>query len=248
MVIFRHGVGVQRHFVRALLLSSLVYANFCGANDHKMSIDSSNYRLNGDYSETKPFVEPEATPAIVPPAVVPSPLTGKPYANEIEGIALESGIDPALVHAVIFIESGYNPIARSPAGAIGLMQVIPATAARYGISNPAESLLANLRAGTRYLRDLMNQFNHNLDLVLAAYNAGENAVRRHGHRIPPYRETQLYVPAVLAKYREWQIQPVAISITPAAPPPVLEENKYLPDTRLRQRFRNEATTVIISND
>jgi hypothetical protein len=252
MVIFRHRVDLfRRHFVCAVSLSSLIYAGSCGANDHRISIDASDYRLNGDYLETKPGVEHDASTAVAPPVVtLPvvtfSPLSGKPYAREIEGIALEFGIDPALIHAVIFVESGYNPIARSPAGAIGLMQVLPSTAARYGISNPAQSLLANLRAGTRYLRDLMVQFNYNLDLVLAAYNAGENAVRRHGHRIPPYPETQLYVPAVLAKYREWQIRPVPLT----APPPVTaeEEDKYLPDTRLRQRFRNEATSVINRND
>lgn len=249
MAFFRDRGDAQGCFMRALFIPPFIFASYCGANDHKISIDTSIYRLNSDYVEIKPAEEREATPAAIAPAVVPySPLSGKPYASQIEGVAHESGIDPALVHAVIFIESGYNPIARSPAGAVGLMQVIPATAARYGISNPAESLLANLRAGTRYLRDLMNQFNHNLDLALAAYNAGENAVRRHGHRIPPFRETQLYVPAVLAKYREWQIRPVPIALTTPGPSPAAEESKYLLDPRLRQRFRNDGKTVISDAD
>ena len=99
---------------------------------------------------------------------------------------------------------------------------MPETAARYGIRNPARSIEANLNAGTRYLRDLMQMFDGRLELALAAYNAGENAVLRFGHRIPPYRETQHYVPAVLAKYREWQ-DPV-----PRRPHRV----EYLPGTTL----------------
>lgn len=108
---------------------------------------------------------------------------------------------------MILVESGYNPAARSPKGAIGLMQVLPETAARYGVPDPAHSPEANLRAGTRYLSDLMQQFAGQLDLVLAAYNAGENAVLRYGHRIPPYQETRVYVPAVSSKYREWREPP-----------------------------------------
>ena len=110
------------------------------------------------------------------------------------------------------------------------MQVLPETAARYGVPDPAHSPEANLRAGTRYLSDLMRLFDSRIDLVLAAYNAGENAVARYGQRIPPYRETQHYVPAALAKYREWQEKPrptplpgpSQVSATPAprlAPPP-----------------------------
>jgi hypothetical protein len=92
---------------------------------------------------------------------------------------------------------------------------MPGTGARYGI-NPGRSLRDNLRAGTRYLADLMVQFHNRLDLVLAAYNAGEQAVWRYGGRVPPYPETRLYVPAVLAKYRELKAaaapaQPLAAS-------------------------------------
>lgn len=82
--------------------------------------------------------------------------------------------------------------------------------------------IVNLSVGTRYLRDLMDMFDGRLKLVLAAYNAGENAVLRYGHRIPPYRETEHYVPAVLAKYREWQ------ETSPAAPG--RRRIEYLPGT------------------
>ena len=161
--------------------------------------------------------------------VIPASLADKPFARMIHSAAKQATLDPALVHAVIFVESRYNPAARSPKGAIGLMQVLSQTAARYGVRNPAASPEANLAAGTRYLRDLMQLFQGRLDLVLAAYNAGENAVLRHGHRIPPYRETQSYVPAVLAKYREWR-DPAQRPEPPAVTTSRFIE--YLPGTRL----------------
>lgn len=133
-----------------------------------------------------------------------SRLPPLPFAAQVESAAKTAAIDPALVHALIYVESRHNPSARSPKGALGLMQVLPETASRYGVTNAIRSVDENLRAGTSYLRDLMNMFDGRLDLVLAAYNAGENAVLRHGLRIPPYRETQQYVPAVLHKYREWR--------------------------------------------
>lgn len=153
-------------------------------------------------------------------------LPDRPFAKLIDGAAREAALDPALVHAVIFVESGYNPAARSPKGAVGLMQVLPETASRYGVTDPGRSPEANLKAGTLYLSDLMRLFDSRIDLALAAYNAGEKAVLRYGQRIPPYRETQLYVPAVLAKYHEWREPPIPI---PAPAPARIE---YLPGTRL----------------
>lgn len=116
--------------------------------------------------------------------------------------ALKYGVSPALLKAVIEVESGFNASARSPKGAAGLMQVMPATAARYGrfdLYSPEQ----NIEAGTRYLRDLLTMFGGRLDLAVAAYNAGENAVIRNGRRIPPYQETQRYVPMVLERYRQY---------------------------------------------
>jgi len=112
-------------------------------------------------------------------------------------------LDEALLHAVISTESGYEPRAVSPKGAVGLMQVMPETGRRYGATDLADPT-ANIHAGARYLRDLMAMFNRDLRLVLAAYNAGENAVLRHGNRIPPYRETAAYVPRVLALYERFR--------------------------------------------
>ncbi|MGH8659227.1 MAG: transglycosylase SLT domain-containing protein [Gammaproteobacteria bacterium] len=109
----------------------------------------------------------------------------------------------ALLHAVITAESAYNPLAVSHKGAVGLMQLMPDTARRYGVRNLTDPM-ANLQGGSRYLRDLLRLFKQNLRLALAAYNAGENAVIRHGYKIPPYQETQLYVEKVLQYYRQYQ--------------------------------------------
>lgn len=110
------------------------------------------------------------------------------------------GLDARLVHAVIRAESGYNENAISPKGAIGLMQLIPSTAQRYGVVNSYDPT-QNISGGTRYLRDLLKLFNGNIELALAGYNAGENAVIRAGNRVPPYPETMAYVPKVLNFYR-----------------------------------------------
>jgi soluble lytic murein transglycosylase-like protein len=112
-------------------------------------------------------------------------------------------LEPALIHAVISAESGYNPLARSPKGARGLMQLMPDTARRYGVENPLDPR-QNIHGGAAYLRDLLTLFGNDMNLALAAYNAGEGAVMEYGHRIPPYRETIQYVPKVLSYYRRYK--------------------------------------------
>ncbi len=118
----------------------------------------------------------------------------------IDNAAKTHGVDPRLVHAVIRAESGYNERALSNKGAVGLMQLIPATAERMGVKNIYDPI-ENIFGGTKYLAFLLNMFNGNVELALAGYNAGENAVIRHGHRIPPFAETQAYVPKVLSFYK-----------------------------------------------
>jgi soluble lytic murein transglycosylase-like protein len=117
-------------------------------------------------------------------------------------VALRHGIDPLLLHALAHIESRHQPHAISPAGARGVMQVMPATGRDMGVAQPAELLTpqANLEASARYLKRLQARFGNDLRLVLAAYNAGEGAVERHGRRVPPFAETQAYVRDVLAVY------------------------------------------------
>jgi soluble lytic murein transglycosylase-like protein len=125
------------------------------------------------------------------------------FSSYIESASKTHGVDSALVHAVITAESGYNPGAVSKTGARGLMQLMPGTAERYGVRNITDPQ-ENINGGVKYLRDLITMFNGNLELAVAAYNAGENAVIRHGHRIPPYAETVHYVPKVLGFYRKFQ--------------------------------------------
>ncbi len=125
----------------------------------------------------------------------------KKFESLIKKIAAKHQIDPKLLHAIIRAESAYNPNAVSKVGAVGLMQLMPATAKRYGVKNrrnPAQ----NISGGTRYLKDLLKMFNSNLKLAVAAYNAGEHAVIKYRNSIPPYRETRNYVKKVLRFYQQ----------------------------------------------
>src|SRR5262245_35100595 len=116
----------------------------------------------------------------------------RPFERLILEHARNQGVRPDLVRAVMQVESAFNPRARSPKGALGLMQLMPATARQYGVVNafdPDE----NVRAGVQYLRALLDRYDNDETLALAAYNAGPNAVDRHGQAVPPYRETRNYV-------------------------------------------------------
>ncbi len=112
-------------------------------------------------------------------------------------------LDEALLIALIEVESGFRADALSPAGAIGLMQLMPQTARRFGVADPWQPL-ANLDGGARYLSHLLGLFDGDLRLALAGYNAGEGSVLAAGRRIPPFKETQAYVPAVLDRLRHWR--------------------------------------------
>ena len=142
--------------------------------------------------------------------VAPSaPSMGKRSADALAGsvvadvgrivlqVAEEVDVSPHLLHAVIAVESAYDTRAVSPKGAQGLMQLMPATARRFGVFDPFDPH-ENVRGGARYLKALMEQFKGDISLTLAAYNAGESAVVRYGNRVPPFAETQRYVPKVIA--------------------------------------------------
>ncbi|MDD2760238.1 MAG: transglycosylase SLT domain-containing protein [Methylomonas sp.] len=117
----------------------------------------------------------------------------------ISKAAAKHQMDPKLLHAVIQAESAYNPHAVSSAGAVGLMQLMPDTARRYGVADRHDAE-QNVDGGTRYLKDLLAMFNSNLRLAVAGYNAGEGAVMKFNYTVPPYRETQNYVQHVLSLY------------------------------------------------
>jgi len=128
------------------------------------------------------------------------------YDSIIEKAALSASLEPNLLRAVIVVESGFNSRAVSKRGAVGLMQLMPATATRFGVSNPYDPR-QNVHGGARYLKFLIDRFGQDIRLALAAYNAGEEAVDRNGGRIPPFTETMAYVPRVLKIYRMLAEQP-----------------------------------------
>ena len=127
----------------------------------------------------------------------------KKYTATINYYASHHQLPKALLHAVIAAESAYDPEAISRTGAVGLMQLMPGTARRYGVQNRRDPS-DNINGGTRYLKDLLAMFDNNLPLALAAYNSGENTVKEYGNRIPPYNETRNYVKKVIEYYKKFQ--------------------------------------------
>jgi len=130
------------------------------------------------------------------------------YDDLIDEHSRLQGVRPDLVRAVMQVESGFNPYARSPKGALGLMQLMPGTIHHFGVRNPFDPT-ENVRAGVAYLRELLDRYENDEELALAAYNAGPGAVDKHGRSIPPYRETKNYV---------WKINAMASARRPIAAP------------------------------
>jgi soluble lytic murein transglycosylase-like protein len=140
-----------------------------------------------------PYPEPEAEAAAAAPIEATSEV---PYGAIIDKFAAEQGVDAKLVRALVQVESAYQPRARSPKGAMGLMQLMPATARQYGVADPYDPT-SNIEAGIKHLKSLLQRFPKSVALALAAYNAGEAAVLRF-NAIPPYAETRNYVSRILS--------------------------------------------------
>ena len=121
------------------------------------------------------------------------------YTRHIRQASLATKVPAALIRAVISAESAFNPYALSATGAVGLMQLMPDTAARYGVKNRMDPS-QNLLGGARYLSDLLRLFRNDMHLAVAAYNAGEGSVLKYGRKIPPFPETVAYVPKVIGYY------------------------------------------------
>lgn len=138
------------------------------------------------------------------------------FVQMIHDAASQARVDPWLIQAVVLVESGFDPNARSPRGAQGLMQLMPATSQRYGIADPFDPR-QNLHAGATYLRELITRFD-SLPLALAAYNAGEATVARYGNSIPPFAETTAYVPLVLGHYDRLRNRASVTEPGPRIPP------------------------------
>jgi len=167
-----------------------------------------------------------AVPPISTDAPPPAPPTPPPAGIDqaVQRIAAQNSLPPQLIHSVIKVESNYNPHAISNKGALGLMQLIPSTARRFGVSdvfNPVQ----NIEGGAKYLRYLLDLYGENYPLALAAYNAGEGAVARYGG-VPPYAETRNYVVSV---GRQFERAKKAAGAKPAPPPqPVVEAKEAGP--------------------
>jgi len=190
----------------AMLWQTPVHADIYAYTDEAGITHFSNVPTDGRYGL---LIAAPPDPASLP-AAAPGPLKlsaaqllaeSSKYDALIDGAARALTVQPALVRAVIVVESGFNPRAVSRRGAIGLMQLMPATARRYGVTD-AYDPAQNVQGGVRYLRDLLARYDSNLELALAAYNAGEDAVERYGRRIPPFPETLNYVPSVMAIYQK----------------------------------------------
>jgi len=142
-----------------------------------------------------PYPEPEVAEA-APAAPIAADAGQVPYGEIIDRFAAEQGVSAKLVRALVQVESAYQPRARSPKGAMGLMQLMPETARQYGVADPYDPT-SNIEAGIKHLKSLLQRFPKSVALALAAYNAGEAAVMRF-NAIPPYAETRNYVSRILS--------------------------------------------------
>ena len=164
---------------------------------------------------------------------VPSDSADGAFSAAVERIAAEHALPAGLIRSVIQAESNYNPFAISPKGALGIMQLVPETARRFGVSN-AFNAEQNIEGGAKYLKYLLDRYPGDYPLVLAAYNAGEGAVARHGG-VPPYPETQKYVKKVLARFPKATAPKAAPVEHPAAGKPEYNHIQQIvePDGRVR---------------
>jgi soluble lytic murein transglycosylase-like protein len=193
--------GLQRTTVASfLLVASAVLGVAVGGDDDQLYYVLENGSLV--FTNT-PAATARPVPGWAPPTQTkPSPrrssdLPSTVYDPFIDRVARENGLSPSLIKAVALVESGFDPHAVSPKGARGLMQLMPGTARDYGVTDAFDPL-QNLRAGSTHLRRLMDQFDGDLTLALAAYNAGAGTVRRHGG-VPEYEETREYLRRVKAR-------------------------------------------------
>ena len=185
--------------LRALLLGACMFP-FVSIAQIYAGRDANGAVVLSDFRSTVAadvLVAADAPPGDAAPTVASSDTS---ITALIRKAAQDAALSPQLLHAVIAVESGFDSRAVSPKGALGLMQLMPQTARQLGVRDPFDPA-QNVAAGATYLRSLLDRFNGNLELALAAYNAGEVAVVRAGYRIPPFAETRAYVPRVLARLR-----------------------------------------------
>ncbi|MGE8186782.1 lytic transglycosylase domain-containing protein [Pseudomonas sp. NPDC086278] len=183
-----------------LLLSGVAQADVFVSVDANGSYVLSNVHRPGRHYE-RVIHEPAA--AVVSLDQQPQMIADQPYAELVSAAATANELPAALLHAVIKTESSYHADATSPKGAGGLMQLMPETAREMGVTDVYDPK-ANIQGGAKYLKHLMTLFDNDIALAVAAYNAGPQAVLSRGGVIPPFAETQRYVPSVLRQYRRLQ--------------------------------------------
>ena len=182
-------------------------SNVCdGDSRYRVTMATPSYASRpdapSDYRPATTQLPPGVSLSHLPTTRVASSARRKLYSQAIYAVAAQYRLEPALLHAVITAESAYDPLAVSRAGAMGLMQLMPATAKRFGVSDAFDPT-ENLHGGARYLRLLLDQFQQTT-LAIAAYNAGENTVIRNGYAVPPIEETRVYVTRVLDLYDRYR--------------------------------------------
>lgn len=173
----------------------------------KVTMKADNTLFQGNFPQPRIFSNHgiETSDIVAVTAIKLPNMKGRDsFAPYITMVARQYNLQPALLHAVITVESAYNPNAKSHANAHGLMQLIPATAKRFGVVDIYDPI-QNMQGGAAYLRFLLDYFG-DVSLALAGYNAGEGAVRKYGNKIPPYKETMNYVPKVLEYYQKYRAQ------------------------------------------
>ena len=235
MVNFSNVFGIWRTLVVGLMLlflNKFAHADIWGYVDERGTahfaaeqVDkrySLFFRGEGEFDSRRDVPAASAAPSAAQAGAAARLLslfdvspTYKKLGIHLQEASRTHGVDYALLQALIATESGFDPVAVSPKGAVGLMQLMPDTARRYGVAgdskNPVEKKLTdprtNIKAGTKYLSYLLDLFPGQLELALAAYNAGEGAVQRAGNKIPNYKETQNYVKTVMQLYAV--LQPIA---------------------------------------
>jgi len=199
------GPKAFRYLLIALSLAAAVpaQAQIYSWRDANGNLVLSNKRADGTAPDLPSYAVPRAQGVRATRSAIAE--RSRPYESLITEHSRAQGVRADLVRAVMQVESGFNPYARSPKGAMGLMQLMPATAKQYGVRN-AFNPTENVRAGVAYLRELLDRYQDNEELALAAYNAGPGAVDKHGQTVPPYRETQSYV----AQINKMAAKPVTI--------------------------------------
>jgi hypothetical protein len=205
----RRGLRCVGLGVLCLGLAAPASAQIYSWRDANGNLVVSNRREGSTAYEQKSFPVPKAETVRATRYV--SADRARPYEDIIVEHSRAHGVRPELVKAVMQVESAFNPYARSPKGALGLMQLMPATAQQFGVKNPFDPR-ENVRGGVAYLRQLLDRYENNEQLALAAYNAGPGAVDKYGQSVPPYKETRNYVKQIsrMTEVSEAATRPIAI--------------------------------------